>query len=117
MKIVNTSRTTILMSYGKVANNFFSRLVGLLGRKSLASGEGLIITRNNSVHCFFMRFPIDVVFVSKNHEVLYFYNAMKPWRISKIVGKADYTVELEAGAIARSNTQIGDVLLWQDESL
>jgi len=116
MKIVNATRDTVLMTHGKLADNFFTRLVGLLGRKNLAVGEGLIITRNNSVHCFFMRFPIDVVFVSKEQRVVHFYNSMRPWHVSKIVGKADYTVELEAGALARSQTQVGDLLQWQDEA-
>ena len=104
------------MTHGKVADSFLSRGIGLLGRKGLEGGEGLIIVPNNSVHCFFMRFPIDVVFVSKQHQVVHIYNAMKPWRVSKIVKGAHYTVELEAGAALRANTQVGDRLQWQDEA-
>jgi uncharacterized membrane protein (UPF0127 family) len=118
MKIVNKTRGTVLMKSGKVADNFLSRGVGLLNRKSLEPGEGLIITKNNSVHCFFMRFPIDVLFISKDHRVVRIYPAMPPWHLSNVLGikGATYTVELEAGAAARSNTQEGDVLEWQPEA-
>lgn len=116
MRIVNVTRGSTLMQTGRVANTFTTRFFGLMGRKSLASGEGLIIIPNNSVHCFFMRFPIDVIFVSKDHKVVYIAHALKPWRISKIVGNAHYVVELEPGVAVKTNTQVGDVLQWQDEN-
>lgn len=115
MKIVNTTRGSTLMQKGGVANTFSTRFFGLMGRKSLASGEGLIIIPNNSVHCFFMRFPIDVIFVSKEHQVVYIAPALKPWRISKIVRNAHYVIELAPDTAVKTSTQVGDVLQWQDE--
>ncbi len=104
------------MKFGKIADSFGSRGIGLLNRKSLAADEGLIIIPNNSVHCFFMRFTIDVIFASKEQVIVGMYPRMKPWRVSKIYGKAHYTIELPEGTIERTNTQIGDKLEWRDES-
>jgi uncharacterized membrane protein (UPF0127 family) len=115
MQIFNKTRRKPLMTHGKIADTFWSRGVGLLNRKSLDEGEGLIIIPNNSVHCFFMRFTIDVIFVSKEQRIVHMYPNMRPWRVSKIVGKAHYTIELPAGTIERTGTSVGDVLEWQEE--
>jgi uncharacterized membrane protein (UPF0127 family) len=77
-----------------VATNFVERAVGLLGRSSLDPNSGLIIEPCKQVHTFFMRFPIDVVFLSKENEVLGV-ESLKPWRISKIYLKATRVVEIE----------------------
>jgi uncharacterized membrane protein (UPF0127 family) len=114
MQVLNKTRNTVLMSSGKVADNVWSRFKGLMGRKNLTPGEGLIIIPNNSVHCFFMRFPIDVVFVDKQHRVVHISPALKPWRISKIVGKAHYVVEVEAHTAEKTGTQVGDLLEWRE---
>lgn len=116
MKVFNTTRGSVLMAHGQVANSFLARGIGLLGHKNLAVGEGLIIIPNSSVHCFFMRFPIDVVFVSKSNRIVHIYHTMKPWRASKIVKDAHYVIEVEAGVAAKTNTQVGDLLQWQDET-
>lgn len=116
MKVVDKTRNTVLMTHGKIADTFWTRGVGLLNRKSLDDGEGLIIIPNNSVHCFFMRFTIDVVFVSKEQQIVYIYHRMKPWRVSKIVGKAHYVIELPEGAAEKAGAQVGDTVEWQDEA-
>src|SRR5690348_7237874 len=114
MKVVDKTRGAPLMTHGKVADTFWTRGVGLLNRKGLDEGEGLIIIPNNSVHCFFMRFTIDVVFISKEQKIVYIYPKMKPWRVSKIVGKAHYVIELSGGTVERIGAQVGDEVEWQD---
>ncbi|MEI6042947.1 MAG: DUF192 domain-containing protein [Chloroflexota bacterium] len=116
MRVVDKARGQTLMTHGRIADTFWARGVGLLNRKSLGEGEGLIIIPNNSVHCFFMRFTIDVVFVSKEQRIVYLYPRMKPWRVSKIVGKAHYVIELPEGTVERAGAKIGDVVEWQDET-
>jgi uncharacterized protein len=113
MRVINKTRSTTLMQTGAIADNTWTRFKGLMRRKNLPAGEGLIIIPNNSVHCFFMRFPIDVVFVSKDQKVVHISRNLKPWRISKIVGKAHYVIELNGGEA--SQTEIGDVVEWRDE--
>jgi hypothetical protein len=115
MRIINKTRSTTLMQTGQLANTTWTRFVGLMGRKNLPAGEGLVIIPNNSVHCFFMRFPIDVVFVSKEQKIVHISHSLKPWRISKIVGKAHYVIELNGGEATKAQTQIGDTLEWRDE--
>lgn len=79
-----------------------------MGRKSLPSGGGLIIQPCNSVVSFFMRFPIDVLFIDRDGKVCYLLPNMVPWRASRIVRQSKLVVELPMGTIASSGTQLGD---------
>ena len=88
----------------------FTRAKGLLGRKSLGVGEALIIKDCNSIHTFFMRFAIDVVFVDKNDRVVRILEDCRPFRFSPIVWRGNYTIELPVGVIQSSQTQVGDQL-------
>jgi len=115
MKLVNKTRSVKLIENIELANTYWKRFIGLMGRKNLPEGAGMIIIPNNSVHCFFMRIPIDVLFVDKNQQIVYIYPNMRPWRVSKIVGKAHYVVELPAHTAQKSGTIVGDLLEWQDE--
>jgi uncharacterized membrane protein (UPF0127 family) len=92
-----------------VAATPFSRMRGLLGRRSLASGEGLLLRPASSVHTFFMRFPIDVVFLGPDGEVLKVAERVSPWRTAAAKG-AKVVVELPAGEAAGRGLQPGDRL-------
>ena len=108
LQIHNLTRHTALVTAGRVADSFWSRFVGLMGAKGLAAGEGLLITRSNSIHTHFMRFPIDVVYVSRDGHVVHVDRAMAPWRFGRIHRGARFVVELPAGAA--EGTEVGDVL-------
>ena len=84
--------------------------MGLLGRKGLEPGEGLYIAPCNSIHSFFMAFPFDAVFVDRDWRVVHLMRAMRPFRLSPIVWRSHGVVELAAGTIGASGTEIGDVL-------
>lgn len=86
-----------------------SRRRGLLGREGLPEGAGLIIAPCNGIHMFFMRFAIDVVFVSREGRVVSVRRALKPWRIA-MSARAFATIELPVGALDASGTQAGDEL-------
>lgn len=92
----------------KFANTFFHRLVGLMGRRSLTQGEGLLLKNCSSVHCFFMKFTIDVVYMSTDMTVL-FKETIRPWHIGSIVKGAKHVLELPEGQGA--NIQLGSQLL------
>jgi uncharacterized membrane protein (UPF0127 family) len=79
------------------ADSFGSRLKGLLGRKSLATGEGLLLEPLSSVHTWFMRFPIDVVFLDREMTVVKVIPTLGPWRFAA-ARHAHYALELRAGA-------------------
>ncbi len=79
------------------ADSFFSRFRGLMLKKSLAEGEGLLLMDCPAIHCCFMRFPIDVVYLDVSIKVL-FKETVKPWRLGKGVKGAKNVLELSAGA-------------------
>lgn len=110
MKVTNLSQNTILGEKVKLADTFGSRFLGLMFRKTLTEGEGLVIKPCNSIHMFFMRFPLDIIFADKNNIVIYLLEGIRPWRISKIVRHSKYVVELPKGMIYKTKTEIGDKL-------
>src|SRR5262245_13727404 len=95
--VVNQTRERVLADRCDVARSFFARGRGLLGRVGLAAGEGLLIYPEWSVHSFFMRFPIDVLFVSKEDRVMAVCAAMAPNRPFAGSWGARYVIELPAG--------------------
>lgn len=109
-RLINVSRGQILADRSEKVADPIRRGIGLIGRKALPDGGGLIIQPCNSVVSFFMRFPIDVIFVDDRGSVLYLLPDMVPWRTSKIVRGSKLAIELPAGTAARSGTQMGDVI-------
>ena len=87
-----------------------SRRKGLLKQDSMAEGSALIIAPSNAIHTFFMRFAIDVAFVSKDGRVLKIRRAMPAWRLAASL-RAFAVVELPAGALDRSDVKPGDQLV------
>ena len=79
-------------------------------RAGLPAGGGLILDPCRAVVSFFMRFPIDVVFLNRENQVVYVLSNLKPWKASRIVRGARYVVELPPGTAASSGTCEGDVL-------
>lgn len=110
MKIVNLTQNTIISNNATLADTFFSRTKGLLGRKSLDKDEALIITNCNSIHMFFMQFSIDVIFVDKKNRVVKLIENIKPWRITPIFWQANFAIEVNSGTIKISSLHIGDKL-------
>lgn len=108
MKIINTTKNTLIAREAVVADNFFTRLKGLLGKNELKDGGALIIRRCNSIHTFFMRFSIDAVFVDKGNRVVKTLSNIRPYRLSGIYPNADYVIELPAGTILATNTSTSD---------
>ena len=110
MKLINKKNDKILANNLKIADNFFKRVKGLLGRKALDKGEGLHIIPCNSIHSFFMKFNFDAIFLNKNNEVVYLIEEMPAWHVSKICFSAYSVVELQSGVIKETETSISDVL-------
>jgi uncharacterized membrane protein (UPF0127 family) len=89
-----------------VADRMLPRMKGLLGRRELASGEGMLIRRAASIHTFFMRFAIDAVFLSRDGEVLKVAENVGAWR-ARFCRRAHSVLELPAGEAARRNLAVG----------
>ena len=113
MKIINKTRNIVLAEEGSIADCVFSRMKGLLGKKELNKGEALVIKPCNSIHTFFMRFPIDVLFVGKDSRVVKAISCLKPFCLSAIYLNASFTIELPSGTIQSSSTQAGDQISLQ----
>ena len=111
VELRNATRGATLASRCRVADSYFPRLIGLMGAKTLEAGEGLLILPCNSIHTHFMRFPIDVVYVSRENIVVALEEAMAPWRFGRIRRGSRYVVELPAGTIAATGTEVGDTLV------
>jgi uncharacterized membrane protein (UPF0127 family) len=108
--IVNESRGAVIADKVEVAASFWSRGKGLIGRKSLAEGYGLVIRPCGSIHMFFMSVPLDVLHVDKDGRIIRILHEIKPWRVGPIVFKSKWVVELPAGTARRSGTEEGDVV-------
>jgi len=110
LRISNPVRQSVLGNWIGVADTTLTRFVGLMGRSSLAPGHGLLIRPSNGVHTLWMRFSIDVLLLDREHRVLSVYGDLRPFRLTTINWKASSALELPAGTIAATNTQVGDQL-------
>lgn len=95
-----------------VADRILSRMTGLLGKKELKAGQGLLIRPCNEVHTFFMRFAIDVIFVDKNNKIVKIIPNLKPFRITGLYLTSALVIELPAGTTQATHTQVGNLLSW-----
>jgi uncharacterized membrane protein (UPF0127 family) len=111
----NVTRGTALAECGRVADGAVSRLVGLLRDTQLAHGDGLWIVPCNSIHSFGMKFIFDAIFLDKQQRVVHLMREMKPWRMSPLKFAAHSVLELPAGLIAASATELGDQLEMKKE--
>jgi len=108
--VLNVQSKTTIATRIEVANSFFSRLRGLLGRKSLPAGDGLLIWPCSSIHCFGMHFPIDVVFLDRHARVISIRENMIPGSHAS-QRQARCVLELCAGEVKKYKIQVGDQLL------
>lgn len=110
MKIYNSSNNNLIADNVKLANSFITRTLGLIPKTTISEDEGLVIKPCCSVHTFFMRFGIDILFVNKRNEIIALYENVNPWRILPIHLTAFYVVELAAGTISTKNIEKGDII-------
>ena len=92
----------------EIADSFIGRLIGLIGRKNLPQGHGLLISPCNSVHMMFMRFPIDVVYLDENFCVKKIVHNLQTWTGISFCFGAKAVIEFAAGESERLNLKVGD---------
>lgn len=114
MRIINQTQNTIVAKRAALADTMLSRLVGLLNRRSLDADEGLVITQCRSIHMFFMKFAIDVIFVDRKGIVVGLVPAIKPFGMSPYFWRADRAIEVPVGTISVSQTQAGDKIVFEE---
>ncbi|MDF2521859.1 MAG: hypothetical protein K0R84_2487 [Clostridia bacterium] len=111
--LYNVSKDNLVLEKLKLADGFFSKFKGLMGAKKLNKSEGLMLLSCNSIHTCFMRFPIDVVFLNMDYEVIALKERLQPWRFVNFVKKAYITVEMPEGTIENKQVQVGDLLIMK----
>lgn len=111
MKTVELKKNgkTVIAKCG-IASDFFSRFMGLMGKSHLADDVALFFPRCNSIHTFFMRIPIDVLFVNKAGVVVEILESLKPWKMLLPRGKAKHVIEMRALLSQKCGIQVGDRL-------
>lgn len=111
LKIIvrNQTRRTVVADRAEMADTSEKRRTGLLKHARLDAGEGLWIVPCESVHTFFMKFAIDLVYLDKNLKVKKVRSAVPAWRMSACL-TAHSVLELPAGTAERTNMAVGDVL-------
>jgi len=106
----NHTRNTVLGDAVELADTSETRRVGLLQHERLEPGSGLWIVPCESVHTFFMKFPIDLVYLDKQRKVRKVRHAVPAWRLSACLS-AHSILELPAGTAEKSGTLPGDELV------
>ena len=106
-----TANGTVVCPRCRVAKDPWTRMRGLLGRRQLDDGEGILLRPASSVHTWFMQFPIDVVFLDRELSVLRVVPQLRPWRAAARRGAAS-VLELAAGECAARGVGVGDRLDW-----
>ena len=95
----------------EVADSFCNRLRGLMGRKSMEEGHGLLIAPCSSIHMCFMRFAIDAVYIDKEYRVIKVVKGLRPWIGISMYWRAWAIIEVRAGEADRCAIKSGDKLV------
>ena len=112
LKVRNETRGAHLGASILWANRMLSRMRGFLMRPQPAEGEGILLSPCKGVHMFGMKFPLDVLFLSREGEVVASYPNLAPGERTPLQRGAYHALELPVGTINRSGTRVGDVIEW-----
>ncbi len=106
MQVVN--RNQVLAEKTIVAASHWARMRGLLGRRAMRPGEGLLLAYAKAIHTIGMRFSIDIAFLDSRGRVVHMIQRIKPFRISPLVRDSAMVLELPAGVLQQTGTKLGD---------
>ncbi len=118
LRAINATRGTVLCGNLEGAGGMAGKSRGLLGRDRLDENTGMMFEAGRlepfmCMHMMFMRFAIDVVFLNRDGVVIRINHNLRPWRISSVVWGARRALELCAGAVVQSATQVGDRIVLE----
>lgn len=109
-RAVNATTGRILVERVTIAQDFKSRSRGLLGRQGLDKDEGLLIKPCNSIHTFFMKFPIDAIFLDKKGRIVKIATGIQPWRLCSAIVHGFMVLETGVDSQTKSLAKVGDVI-------
>src|SRR3954468_6500584 len=104
-RVLRAADGAVVCERCEIPESAFGRMRGLLGRDGLEPGSGMLIDAAPSVHMFFMRFPLDVVFVDRDMKVVRVVGRLRPWRVAG-PRRAAAALELPAGAAAAAGVNV-----------
>lgn len=116
LRIRNRTRDCLLGDRVRLADGWWTRLRGMIGRPEPAPGQGMLIVPSQSVHMFWMKYPLDVAMLDRDGRVVALYPALPPRRWTKQHWKAHAALELPASTLARTGTEVGDIVEWDERS-
>jgi len=110
--VFNSTRRTVLVSDLELAETGWQRMKGLIGRNAqdFSRGKGLLLCSCEGIHTIGMSFTIDVAYLDSDRRVVHMYNNLSPFRVGKIKRNVKSVLELPAGVLSDSQTQVGDLL-------
>jgi hypothetical protein len=108
VKAFNIRNSKQLAAKVIVADSTLKRMKGLLGKKHMMNGEALWIKPCMSIHTFFMKFTIDVIFLNRKNQVIATIRNLRPNRLTKLYLKSSSALELQAGILDATDTRVGD---------
>lgn len=109
-KLMDAKKQNVLLMDVQEAKTFWSRAVGLIGRKEISENFGMWFDQSNSIHTCFMKTEIDCVFLDKNMFVKAIFQNVKPWRLVWPVWSARSVIEMKSGRAQDLKIQVGDQL-------
>jgi uncharacterized protein len=112
VRVVNETRQSVLGVRIRMADTVGARMRGFLFRKSPVMGEGIFLAPCKGVHMYGMRFPLDVLFLDRAGTVVALHPGLEPGHRTPVYARANYALELPAGAISATRTLVGDQLSW-----
>lgn len=114
LRVVNATRGCLLAERASLADGWWTRLRGLLGRSPLEEGEGLVIEPCRGVHMYGMTYPIDVAMIAEDGEVVAVYRELAPNTRTGLHSESRRVLELPAGTLAETGTRVGDQVAWSE---
>lgn len=112
IRVVNTTRGTVLGGRIRIADDFRSRTFGLLGTEPPAPGEGLLLIPCRGIHMLGMRYPLDILFLDSKGQVQGAHHSLRPGPRFRWSRHAASALELPAGTLRASGTRRGDLVVW-----
>jgi len=112
LRIVNRTRNRVLGSRVALADQWWHRARGFMGRPPPDPGEGLLLSPCRAVHMHGMKYSLDVIFLDRQGRVTAAYPDLKPGRRTAWHGEARYALEIPAGTLGETETREGDLLAW-----
>lgn len=99
MMTIKNQKGEVIAAKVKLANSFLTRLKGLMFSNDLPDCDGLLISPCNSIHTFFMNYSLDIIYMTKDFEVVKVIKNIKPWRMTRMYLKAFQVLEMKSGSL------------------